>query len=96
MYYNAEKAEFNAYVEKLRAERDAKDKGEYHPNFKGKFTRDLRKGSAYQKQIAAYNLRLAVILIAVSIFAYYLFHTGTISKGINTFLESFSKKDGIY
>lgn len=95
-YYNEDKAEFNAYVEKLRAERDARDRGEYRPDFKGKFTSNLRKGSGYQRQIALYNMRLLIVLIGVCILAYFLFSTGTIARGMNTFLEAFSKKDGLY
>ena len=95
-YYDADKAEFNAYVEKLRAERDARDRGEYRPDFKGKFTNSLRKGSGYQKQIALYNLRLLVVLVVVCTIGYYLFSTGAIASGMNKFLEVFSKKDGLY
>lgn len=95
-YYNADKAEFDAYVEKLRAERDARERGEYRPDFKGKFTRDRRRGSAYQKQIALYNLRLFIILTGVCILAYFLFSTGAISAGLNKFLKVFNKKDGLY
>ncbi|MEZ4804120.1 MAG: hypothetical protein R2852_01160 [Bacteroidia bacterium] len=95
-YYNADKAEFQAYVEKLRAERDARDRGEYRPDFKGKFTSKTKRGSAYQRQIALYNLKLIVVLIVVCIAAYYLSESGHISKGINSFLEVFSKKNGLY
>lgn len=95
-YYNADKAEFTAYVEKLRRERDARDLGEYRPDFKGKFRSTARKGSAYQKQIAMYNLRLLLMLTGICILAYYLFSTGAIGKGLGKFYEIFNKKDGLY
>lgn len=96
-YYNADKAEFNAYVEKLRQERDARDRGEYiRTDFKGKFTSRAAKGSEYQKQIAMYNLRLFIILTGVCVIAYYLFSTGAISKGLHQFYEIFNRKDGLY
>lgn len=96
MYFNAGKEEFNAYVEKLRAERDARERGEYRPDFKGKFSGKLRKGSAYQKQLALYNIRLLLMLIGISVLAYYLLSTGAITKGYVEFLKIFNKKDGLY
>lgn len=96
-YYNAEKAEFKAYVERLRAERDAMDRGEYvRKDFKGAFTSQVGKKSSYQRQIAMYNLRLLIILIGICIGAYYLFQTGLINSAFDKFFDVFSKKDGLY
>lgn len=96
IYHNADKAEFNAYIEKLRAERDARERGEYRPDFKGVFTSKAKKSTPYQKQIALYNIRLLIVLTGVCIIAYYLFTTGTIAKGLDYFLKVFSNSDGLY
>lgn len=97
-YYNPEKEEFNAMVERFRAERDAIERGETpRVNFKGAFTSQVgSKKNNYQKMIALYNMRLLIILIAVTIGAYYLFQTGKIASILNQFLTTFSKKDGLY
>ena len=95
-YYNADKEAFNTYLEKLRSERDAKESGTYVPNFKGKFTSRIHQKSAAQKQIAAYNMRLFVVLIAVCVAGYYILNTGMIGHMIENFLNTFSKKDGLY
>jgi hypothetical protein len=96
IYFDAEKAEFKAYVEKLRAERDAVDKGLYRPNYKGKFTSQIGKKSGYQKQMLFYNLRLLFILIGLVVGAYYLYNTGLFNTAVNKFLNLFSNKDGLY
>lgn len=96
MYYNAEKAAFNERVEKLRAERDAKDKGEYRPDFKGKFTSKVGRKTDNQKKIAAYNFRLLIILIGIGFMAYHLFNTNAFNDFVNQFLNIFDKKDGLY
>lgn len=96
MYYNAEKADFEAYIAKLRKERDARERGEYRPDFKGAFTSRAKKKTPYQRQIAMYNIRLLVVLTGACILAYYLFSTGTIAKGLDQFLKVFSNRDGLY
>jgi hypothetical protein len=96
MYYNAEKAAFNDYVEKLRAERDAKEKGEYRPDFKGKFSSQVGRKTNNQKKIAVYNIRLFIILIVIGFMAYHLFNTNAFNDFVNQFFNVFSKKDGLY
>lgn len=95
MYFRAEKAEFTAYVERLREERDAADNGQFIPaNFKGKFTRkSQRKSSA---QLAMYNLRLLVFLCLLISAAYLLFQTSYIDRVFRQFLDIFSKNNGLY
>lgn len=95
MYFKAEKAEFTAYVERLREERDAADNGHFIPtNFRGKFARkSQRKASA---QLALYNLRLLVFLCLLITAAYLLFQTNYIDRIFRQFLDIFSKNNGLY
>lgn len=95
MYFNAEKAEFRTYVEKLREERDASDNGRYIPtDFRGKFTRKSHRRAS--SQLAMYNLRLLVFLSILIAAAYLLFQTSIIDRGFRQFLDLFSKNNGLY
>ena len=95
MYFNAGKAEFDAYVERLRAEREASQNGQYTPiNFKGKFSRKNR--SVISRQMALYNLRLLVFLSGLIILAFYLYQTNIIDRAFRQFLDLFSKNNGLY
>ena len=95
MYFNAGKAEFEAYVERLRAERDASQNGHYTPiNFKGKFSRKTR--SAFSRKMAMYNLRLLVFLSGLIFLAFYLYQTNIIDRAFRQFLDLFSKDNGLY
>ncbi len=96
IYFDAEKAEFKERVEKLRRERDQIEAGDYRPNFKGKFTSQIGKKSAFQKQMAAYNLRLLLILIGIGIAAYFLYNSNQFNSTLEQFFEIFNKKDGLY
>lgn len=97
MYFDAGKAEFNARVDRLRAERDAADNGEYMPhNFKGAFRKSLNRSSTKTKPAQLYNLRLIVMLSAILIISYLLFQTSLIDQLVNQFLEVFSKENGLY
>ena len=97
MYFNAEKAEFNARLEKLRTERDANDNGHYIPHdFKGTFSKRLRRGNTSSKPLQLYNLRLLFILTVALILTYLLFQTSLIDNLTKQFLDVFSKKNGLY
>lgn len=97
MYFDAGKTEFNARVDRLRAERDAADNGQYVPhNFKGTFSKRIHRNAAKAKPAQLYNLRLIVMLSAILIISYLLFQTSLIDQLINQFLEVFSKENGLY
>jgi len=95
MYFKAGKSEFEAYVERLRAERDASQNGQYTPiNFKGKFSR--KNQSVISRQMALYNLRLMVFLIGLISLAFFLYQTNIIDRAFRQFLDLFSKNNGLY
>lgn len=96
IYHNPEKEAFNERIDKLRRERDQIAKGEYRPNFKGKFTSQIGKKTPFQKQMAGYNIRLILVLIIICFAAYYLFTSTKINDGINHFFNTFDQKNGLY
>jgi ABC-type glycerol-3-phosphate transport system permease component len=96
-YYDPAKENFKAMVERMREERDAIDRGEApRINFKGAFTTQKNKQSQYRKSIAVSNIRLTVILILISLAAYFMYKSKTVNEKVNWLFKNMTTKNGQY
>ncbi len=69
-YYNADKEEFEKRVEKSKREAIASNQKEYTPNIKGQMRGYFLRDAARQSRNS--NIRLFVIIAALSLLAYFI------------------------
>ena len=71
VYYDPKKEALEAKINKYKAEKEAEEKGEYKPDFKGKFVSPTRR-SMTRKHNRSSNLRLLVIILFLGVLAFYV------------------------
>jgi len=69
VYYDERKEALEQKIKEYKNQKDAAEKGEYKPDFKGKFKSSYRKDIT-KKQKKAANLRLFVLIIFFGAIAY--------------------------
>lgn len=69
LYYDERKEALEQKIKKYKDQKEAVEKGEYKPDFTGKFKSSYRRNTT-KKQKKAANLRLAVIIIFFGIISY--------------------------
>ncbi|NPA67656.1 MAG: hypothetical protein GXO50_03505 [Chlorobi bacterium] len=87
LYYDKRKENLEEKIKKEKDKKEAIKRGEYKPDFKGKFRRSYSKDIT-KKQKKAANIRLAVILVFLSATAYIIIRKSDIIEKMFSVLIS--------